>query len=99
MPSTVVYTSVRPTAAQIMRDIAARTAAQRRTAEGMARKDPAYGMNVCTCVCRRCIPYKNDCGGCVAGGCTVRFMSHEDASSYFASFGVDYDARTRRFRY
>lgn len=96
--STVVYTSARPSAAQIMRDIAARTAAAKRTAEGIARKDPAYGLEVCTCLCRRCVPTKADCGGCVAGGCRVEFLTHEQAALFYGSFGIQYDARTRRFR-
>lgn len=97
MASSLVYTSARPSAATIMRDIAARTAAQRRTERGMAAHDPEYGMWVCKCPCRRCIPSKSDCGGCIYDGCDLVFLSHEDAARFYAIYHVRYNPRTRKF--
>jgi hypothetical protein len=95
--STLVHTSVRPSPGALMRDIAAHTAAQRRVQEGVVRNDPAYGISVCLCSCRRCIPTKDDCGSCIYGDCVRAFLSHTEAAAHFASFGIVYNTRTHRF--
>lgn len=93
-------TPSRPSAAAAMRDIAARSAAQRRIAEGIAREDPAYGVRVCMCPCRRCIPSKDDCGSCLYGaGCQLTFLSHDRAASFYAAYGLRYSPRTRTVVY
>lgn len=99
MSSVLAYSTSSPvplgpvTAAAAMRQVAAAARAAARVAEGLVAHDRLYGTWICRCLCRRCRPTKDDCGGCVAGGCEREFVSHESAARFYGSYGLGYDRR------
>lgn len=103
MNSTIAYTTSTPVAevpvaapspAAAMRRVAAATAAAKRIADGLARRDPLYGTWICLCLCRRCIPTKDDCGGCLYGEAhQLQFVTHARAREFYAGWGFDYDPK------
>lgn len=99
MSSVLAYSTATPAkpaivgAAEAMRNVAAAAKAAVRIEAGVKAHDRLYGSWICLCPCRRCVPTKSDCGGCVYLQCEREFVSHSSAATFYSSYGMGYDRR------